>query len=391
MISLDEALARLIGLANPLGEELAPLPDTIGRWTAAPVKAKRTQPSQALSAMDGYAVAHADWPGPFTVSGESAAGAPYDGGLAAGQAVRIFTGAVIPEGADTVIIQENIDRDGDLAKPKPDDTIAIGQHVRPAGSDFSAGQVLIDVGEPMTPANIALASSGGHGTVLVRRRPTVEILATGNELVPSGEPVGAGQIPESNAIMVATLLQDFRCGVSSPGIIPDDSEAIKAAIRASTADILVTIGGASVGEHDLVKPALEACGAELDFWKVAMRPGKPLLAGKQGGRLILGLPGNPVSAFVTAFLFLRPLVAALSGATNPLPQRIPAVLFGSLPANGDRTDHIRAKRLGVSVSPIGPNDSGSLYALAHSDTLIIREPHAPKANPGDEVEVIYIA
>ncbi len=391
MISLDEAQARLIALATPLEEEQIILPDTIGRWTASQVKAKRTQPSQPLSAMDGYAIAYADFPVPFRIVGESAAGISFKGRISQGETVRIFTGAVMPEGTDTVIIQENIERVDEWAKPDEGLAIQKGQHVRLAGSDFCKGDVLIDVGEPMTPANIALASAGGHGTVKVRRRPTVEILATGNELVPSGAPVGEGQIPESNAIMVGTMLHQFRCSVISPGIIPDDLETIKAAIRASKADILVTLGGASVGDHDLVRPALEGCGASLDFWKVAMRPGKPLMAGTQAGRIILGLPGNPVSAFVTAFLFLRPLVATLSGASHPLPERIPAVLFGSLPANGDRTDHVRAKRMGVTVTPVGQNDSGALAALAKSDTLIIRKPHAPAALPGDEVEVIYIA
>ncbi len=390
MISLDEAQARLIALATPLGEELAPLPVAIGRWTAAPVRAKRTQPSQDLSAMDGYAVSFADIPGPLYVIGDSAAGSPFRGRIEHGQAVRIFTGAVMPHGADTVIIQEDVERDGDWAKVPADYSARLAQHVRHAGGDFREGDILIDVGEPMTPANIALASSGGHGAIKVRRRPVVEIIATGNELVPSGAPVGEGQIPESNAIMVAAMLHDLRCTVTSPGIIPDDLDAIKSAIRNSKADILVTIGGASVGDHDLVRPALEACGAALDFWKVAMRPGKPVMAGTQGGRLVLGLPGNPVSAYVTAFLFLKPLVAVLSGAADPLPRATLATLDASLPACGDRTDHVRGKRMGNRVSPVGLNDSSALAALAQADCLIVRAPGSKPAQIGDAVEILHI-
>ncbi len=390
MIDLEEAQARLIALASPLPEEVVSLPDAIGRFCASPVRAKRTQPARDLSAMDGYAVAHNDIPGPFYVVGESSAGNSFKGRVEHGQAVRIFTGAAMPHGSDTVIIQEDTDREGDWIRIDPTLKASLGQHFRAAGGDFREGDILIEPGDPLTPARIALAASGGHGALPVRRRPTVEIIATGNELVPPGALVGPDQLPESNALMIGAMLHDFRCSVISPGIIRDDLDAIKAAIQSSTADILVTCGGASVGDHDLVRPALAACGAEIEFWKVAMRPGKPVMAGRLGQKIILGLPGNPVSAFVTAWMFLRPLVATLSGAIDPLPKRTTSQLARSLPANGDRVDHIRARRLGGMVEPFGRNDSAALSALAQADALIVRAPHAPMAKIGDEVEIIVI-
>jgi molybdopterin molybdotransferase len=390
MISLEEAQSRLIALATPLSEETVSLPEAIGRYCASPIRAKRTQPARDLSAMDGYAIAHNDLPGPFYVVGESAAGNSFKGRIDHGQAVRIFTGAAMPHGSDTVIIQEDIDREGDWIRIDPSLTATLGQHFRAAGGDFREGDVLIEPGDPLTAARIALAASGGYGAVPVRRRPSVEIIATGSELVPPGAEVGPDQLPESNSLMIAAMLHDFRCSVVSPGIVRDDMAEICAAIQSSTADILVTCGGASVGDHDLVRPALDACGAELDFWKVAMRPGKPLLAGRLGNKIILGLPGNPVSAFVTAFLFLRPLVATLSGAIDPLPRRITSHLARSLPANGPRIDHIRARRIGGMVEPFGRNDSAALVAMAQADALIIRQADAPIARIGDEVEIISI-
>ena len=390
MISLEQAQARLIALASPLSEETVLLPDAIGRWAAAPVNAKRTQPNRDLSAMDGYAVAQASAPGSWRVIGESAAGAGYSGTVGAGEAVRIFTGGPLPAGTDTVVMQENVSREGDRIGLLPTVTVILGQHVRRRGSDFSQGAPLIQPGDLLTPARIALAASAGFGTLPVRRRPRIDILSTGNELVPPGAEVGEDQIPESNTIMVAALLQSFRCTVHSPGIVRDDMADLTAAIRASTADVLVTCGGASVGDHDLVRPALAECGATLDFWKVAMRPSKPVMAGKRGDQIILGLPGNPVSAFVTATLLLRPLVAALSGAANPLPVRTTAILDAPLPANGDRIDHIRAQWSAGRVVPVGMNDSAALLALASADALIVRERGANAANPGEQVEIILL-
>ncbi len=393
VISLEDAQARLIAQASPLEIEELSLPEAIGRWSAESVVARRTQPSRDLSAMDGYAIAAGDLPGPWTVIGESAAGAPFQGAVAARQCARIFTGAALPSGTDTVIIQEDTALSGQEMSLLSDRMITRGQHVRSRGSDFEADTPLIARGERLTAARIALAAMGGYGTLKAHRRPTLAILSTGSELVAPGTDAGDDFLPESNSLMIGAMMQDFRCRVVSPGIIPDDLQVLTGAIQeaAQEADIIVTVGGASVGDHDLVRPALEACGATLDFWRVAMRPGKPVMAGKLGNRLILGLPGNPVSAFVTAALFLRPLLAALGGSSSPLPRRELAILHGVLPANGARLDHVRAIRNLGLVRPIGKNDSAALHALATADTLIIRQPNAPAAQNGETIEILHIA
>jgi molybdopterin molybdotransferase len=393
MISIDEALSRLLALVTPLPCETVPLTDAIGRWASEPIIAKRTQPARDLSAMDGYALAANGAVPSWDVVGESSAGSPYRGSIMAGQAVRIFTGAALPTGADRVIMQEDAARDGNVISATSANRIEPGHHVRRSGSDFRSGDTLIEAGERLTPARIALAVSGGHAELPVRRRVQVEVLSTGNELVAPGEDAGDDLLPESNALMVGLMLRDFRCSVVSPGIIPDDLELLTGAIRQAneSADVIVTTGGASVGDHDLVRPALEACGATLDFWKVAMRPGKPMFAGKLGRSIILGLPGNPVSAYVTAELFLKPLIAALGGATTPSPRRELAILHGDLPAVGPRTDHIRAVRNLGLVVPVGVNDSAALRALAKADTLIVRPAHSAPAKSGDTIEIILLS
>ncbi len=390
MISLSGAQSRLIALASPLEIEIVSLPEAVGRWTSAPVYAKRTQPARDLSAMDGYAIAQVGLPGPWSVIGESAAGTSFEGTIGPGQAVRIFTGAALPDAADTVIVQEDIHRTGDVIAIPAELRILPRQHVRLAGSDFGTGDLLIESSELLTPARLALAATGGHGAIPVRRKPVVEIVPTGDELVPAGAAVGRDQLPESNAIMLATMLRHYRCGVISNGIVGDQLDALIARFRASEADVLVTCGGASVGDHDLVRPALEACGAKLDFWKVAMRPGKPVMAGRLGNKIVLGLPGNPVSAFVTAHLFLLPLVAALSGAADPLPASETAICDALLTANGNRTDHLRARFHAGHVLPFGANDSAALFALANADCLIVREPNAPALAAGSAVEILRL-
>jgi molybdopterin molybdotransferase len=325
--------------------------------------------------------------------GESAAGLPFSGAVATGQAVRIFTGAALPSGTDTIVIQEDVTVSDTGFSLSTEQIIASGQHVRPKGSDFETGTPLIARGDRLTSARIALAAMGGHATLKVHRRAIIAIVSTGNELVPPGVDAGEDFLPESNSLMIGAMLRDFRCSVISPGIIPDDLDVLKSAIHDATqeADIIVTIGGASVGDHDLVRPALEACGAQLDFWRVAMRPGKPVMAGMLGNCLVLGLPGNPVSAFVTAELFLKPLLATLGGASSTLPRRELAILHGELPANGARIDHIRGVRNRGLVRPIGINDSAALSALAASDCLIVRAPNAPAAKNGETIDIIHIA
>ncbi|MFM2099408.1 MAG: hypothetical protein RLZZ366_947 [Pseudomonadota bacterium] len=393
MIGIDEALSRLLGLVSPLPCETVSLTDSIGRWVSEPITAKRTQPARDLSAMDGYALAGNGPISSWDVVGESAAGVPYQGSIMAGQAVRIFTGAALPAGADRVIMQEQVTREGNVISATSTAFIEPGHHVRRAGSDFRTGDMLIETGERLTPARIALAVSGGYAELPVRRRVQVAVLSTGSELVAPGEEAGDDLLPESNSLMVGLMLRDFRCSVVSPGIIPDDMGLLTGAIRQAqeTADVIVTTGGASVGDHDLVRPALEACGATLDFWKVAMRPGKPVFAGMLGRSVILGLPGNPVSAYVTAELFLKPLIAALGGASAPAPRRELAILHGELPAVGPRTDHVRAARNLGLVTPVGVNDSAALRALAKADTLIVRPAQSPPATSGDTIEIIILS
>jgi molybdopterin molybdotransferase len=390
MIELAEAQARLFALGGPVDAEDVPLIGAVGRWAANDVAARRTQPARDLSAMDGYAIRAVDAPGPWRVIGESAAGRLFAGFVGPGEAVRIFTGAVVPDGADAILIQENALRDGNIATLTGEAPFT-GKHIRKAGADFAGGSVLIAKGEPITPARIALAAMGGHATLSVARKLRVAIVSTGDELVLPGEPAAEGQIPSSNASMLAAMLAELPVEVHDRGIIRDDLAALTAEFQVCAgADIIVSIGGASVGDHDLVKPALKAAGASLDFWKIAMRPGKPVIAGILADAIVLGLPGNPVSAFVTAFLLLKPLIAHLSGATNPLPERIEARLDGPLPANGNRLDHVRGILKGSIATPTGTNDSSMLAALSSSNTLIIRDIDAPAAASGDTVLCLRI-
>jgi molybdopterin molybdotransferase len=385
VISLEEAQARLFALRGAAEAEQVPLVEAAGRWAAADVVAQRTQPVRDLSAMDGYAIRFADLPGPWTVVGESAAGRLFDGSVDTREAVRIFTGAVVPEGADCVLIQENAARDGDrltLAGDPPTE----GRHIRRAGNDFAEGTVLVSAGERITPPRVGLAAMGGHATLAVRRKLRVAIISTGDELVPPGGDCAEDQIPSSNGPMLTAMLADMPVEVENRGIVRDDLVALTAEfVACAGADIIVTIGGASVGDHDLVRPALEAAEANLDFWKISMRPGKPVMAGMLGNTVVLGLPGNPVSAFVTAMLLLKPLIAHLGGSASPLPERITATLDANLPANGNRIDHIRAVLDGATASPSGQNDSSLLRALSSSNALIIRDINAPEAFAGDQV------
>ncbi len=391
MISLEEAQAALLANIVALPIETCPLLDANGRWAAANVTAVRTQPACNLSAMDGYAIAHVSFPGPWQVCGESAAGSPWNGACDSKKAVRIFTGSIMPDEYDCVIIQEDTSRAEDIISFSGTATPKCGQHIRRAGSDFKAGTVLIKSGDRITAARIALVAMGGHGQICARRRVRIALLSTGNELVKPGEPAANHQIPSSNAPMLAAMIADLPADVVDLGIIADDVDAIAQAMRSADVDILVTIGGASVGDHDLVKPALETCGATLDFWKVAMRPGKPVLVGKIGNTLVLGLPGNPVSAFVTSLLFLRPAICAFGGAANPLPARVTAILDGTLPSTGPRTDHIRGHVHNGHVKAVGIDDSAILIGLAQSNALIVRPPNSAPVKTGDTVEIIVHA
>ena len=391
LLPVADAQARLFALAPPVGSETLPLKDAAGRWLAGAVHATRDQPFADLSAMDGYALRFADLQQSLKVIGESAAGRGFSGLIGAGEAVRIFTGAPVPAGADTILVQEEAARDGDTLTLNGEGPPRIGAHIRPRAQDFSRGAQILPEGARLTPAAIGLAAAAGHGTLRVHRAIRVAIVSTGDELVPAGAEVTGAQLPSANAPMLAALLADLPVSIVDGGIVPDDLAAMTAALAGIDADIIVTTGGASVGDHDLVRPALLAAGGSLDFWKIAMRPGKPLLAGRLGDAAVLGLPGNPVAAFVTATLFLRPLIAHLSGAADPLPRRLSAPLAHPLAANGAREDYIRARRTATGLDAYPVQDSGMLAALAGSDALIIRPIGAPSAAAGDIAEYIALA
>ena len=391
MISVTEAQARLFALAPAVETETAPLRDAAGRWAARDILAVRTQPASDLSAMDGYAIRFADLPGPFALVGESAAGRPFTGTVGTMEAARIFTGAAMPAGADTVMVQEEARQEGGQILLTGEGPRAKGRNVRRKGLDFSAGDMLIASGARLTPARIAVAATGGHGALPVSRRLRVAIVATGDELVVPGTVLTEAVLPESNGAMLGAMLADLPVEVIDLGILPDRLDVTTAAFKAVDADILVTTGGASVGDHDLVRPALEAAGGSIDFWRIALRPGKPMMAGRLGNAVVLGLPGNPVSAFVTAFLFLRPLIATMAGALDPFPRTATAVLGEELPANDHRQDYLRATTRDGHVFAASIQDSSMLLTLARADCLIVRHPHAPALGAEEVVEILPFA
>ena len=392
LLSADAALARILDGVAPLPEETVPVEQADGRVLARDLAATLTQPPFDASAMDGYAVYGdaAAKPGDrWTVIGESAAGRGFAGSAAPGQAVRIFTGAPLPAGCGTVVIQENVAREGcDIVAT--DATPAKG-NIRPAGVDFAAGIVALRRGRRLDPHALTLAAAMGHASVPVTRRPVVAILATGDELVPPGTQPGPDQIVSSNPVGLAALVERAGGTARLLGIAPDRLDALAALIaEARGADVLVTIGGASVGDHDLVGPALRKEGIDLAFWRVAIRPGKPLMFGHLGKTRVLGLPGNPVSALITARMFLVPLVQAMTGLPADAQEHETAILTQPLDANGPRLHLMRAK-LGrrhdglLTVAPMPSQDSSLLTALAEANCLIHRPMNAPPAKPGDTV------
>ncbi|PAX09338.1 molybdopterin molybdotransferase MoeA [Sphingomonas lenta] len=395
LLPVAEAQARLLALAEPVAAETVPLAQAAGRWAVEDVRALRTQPAADLSAMDGYAIRHADLPGPWTVTGESAAGRPFAGAVGRGEAVRIFTGAAVPPGADAVLVQEEAEREGATLRLTGEGPPRVGGNIRPRGLDFSTGDVLIRAGERLTPARLALAAIGGQSALKVPRPIRVAVAATGDELVPPGSQhisADPAKLPESNGLILAALLAGYPVELIDLSILPDDEAVMRDTFANIRADLLVTTGGASVGDHDLVRPALEAAGGSIDFWRIALRPGKPMMAGRLGDAVVLGLPGNPVSAFVTALLFVRPTVARLAGAADPLPRTAAAILGEDLPANGERADYLRAAHgPDGRVRASSVQDSSMLLTLARSTCLIVRPPHAPAAKAGDSAEILDIS
>lgn len=389
LLPVPEAQARLLALAPAIATERLPLIAAAGRYLREPVIARRTQPVADLSAMDGYAIRFADMPGPWRVIGESAAGHDFDGAVAAGEAVRIFTGAPLPPGTDTILVQEEAARDGATLRLAGDGPAFRTRNVRARGLDFHEGDTLAATGDALTPARLALIATGGVREVVVSRPVRVALAATGDELVEPGS--DAPGLPESNRLMLRAMLGGLPVEVVDLGILPDRLEPMRDAFAAVTADVLVTTGGASVGDHDLVRPALEAAGATIDFWRIALRPGKPMMAGRRGDCVVIGLPGNPVSAFVTGLLFVLPLVIAIAGARAPLPHTTRALLGEALPANGERTDYIRAELRDGLLHAAAIQDSSMLATLARANCLIVREPHAPPALTGESAEILVIA
>lgn len=384
-LPLEEAQARLLALAALLPVERVDIDSLAGRFLAEPLHARRTQPACDLSAMDGYAVTAGDLAGPWQVIGESAAGHPFEGIVAPGQAVRVATGAVLPQGADAVILQEDTRRDGAGLTLTGTPPSPPGKHIRRTGLDFREGGLLLEAGTRLGPAQIALAIAGGHRHVAVRRRPVLAVLDSGDELAGDDGECLPHQIPASNGTMLAMMAAPLVSRTRRLGPVPDSMEALAEALaQAEDADVIVTSGGASVGDHDLIRPALEAWGAQIDFWRVAIKPGKPLLIARRGQQLIVGLPGNPVSSFVTAFHFLLPLLSALQGASSPLPRRIAARLAEPLGPGGGRREFLRAVWDGREIKALALQDSGALSSLAAANALIDRPARAVPAGPGEE-------
>ncbi len=399
LLPVAEALTRILADAAPLPADDAKLDDALGRVLTADLKALRTQPPDNVSAMDGYAVRGADEekvPATLKVVGEVAAGHPFAGKVGAGQAVRIFTGGVMPQGSDTVVIQEFASRDGDnvtFGKPT-----AKGRNVRLKGIDFAEGDTLLAKGHRLTDRDLMLAAAMNYPAVPVHRRPKVAVLGTGDELIPPGGTPRPGEIVYSNGYALRALARSEGAEAIDLGVVGDTVDAIAAAVRrarAANVDVLVTTGGASVGEHDLVQRALAGQGMNLSFWRLALRPGRPMMYGRLAAMQVLGVPGNPVSSYVCAFLFLVPLIRRLSGRPDAHPVPEEAVLGCDMPANDEREDYLRATLQpgagGPVATPLPHQDSSLMAPLAAADCLLIRPAHAPPAVAGSPCVILKLA
>ncbi|MGD8326199.1 MAG: molybdopterin molybdotransferase MoeA [Sphingomonadales bacterium] len=395
MLKVEDALAKIIEPIKVLESEMVALDDAILRMLAEDVISKRTHPPSDVSAMDGYAIRAEDVqqaPTRLKVIGESAAGKAFQGALKPGQAVRIFTGAHLPVGSDTIVMQENTERlspeEVSILQPA-----ILKRHVRPKGLDVNEGDPILSKGTKLQARHIGLAATAGHAQLPVTRKPRVGLLFTGSELVAPGEPCGPDQIVNSNAPMLSALLRNHGAEVVNLGIAEDAPNAILEAAKGfDDVDLCITVGGASVGDHDLVQPVLSQAGLEVDFWKIAMKPGKPLIYGHFRGRPFIGLPGNPGSAMVCAQLYVIPAIQALSGVKSIQHHYLKAVLTNPLQENGPRQDYIRAvcnqTDEGLTVTPLKLQDSSMLSTFAKANCLLMRPPHSDEAKAGDGVHII---
>jgi molybdopterin molybdotransferase len=395
MIPVAEAVARIVSAFAPTPVEIVAIGDAAGRVLAQDAVARSSQPPFPVSSMDGYALRTGDAAQPgatLRIIGASPAGHPFAGRVGAGEAVRIFTGGVVPEGADAIVIQEDTEAAGDTVTLKL--AAEAGRHIRVAGLDFKEGEALAVKGQRLSARDLSLIAAGDVAHVSVRRKPRVVFAATGDELSLPGAPRKPGGIVASSGYALAAMIERWGGEAVDLGILPDTSEAVAGiADRAQGADLVVTLGGASVGDHDLVQKALGPRGFALDFWKIAMRPGKPLIFGKLGKTPLLGLPGNPVSTLVCAMLFLGPAIAAMLGRADDT-AAVTATLAGDLKANDGREDYLRARvetRGGERfVSAFAVQDSSMLSVLARADALIVRKPHAAAARAGETVTVVLL-
>jgi molybdopterin molybdotransferase len=396
MLSVAEALERVLEGVTALPAETVALGEAHERVLAEDIAAKLTQPPFPSSAMDGYAIRRQDiaaMPARLKIIGESAAGHPFAGALGPGETVRIFTGAALPGNADYVVIQENVTPSDGYAEVRE---AGEGDFIRPIGVDFAEGEVLLRAGSRLTARDLLLAAQMNHASLPVRRRPTIAILASGDELVPPGGSPQAGQIISSIPTGLAAMLRKTGATPRALGIARDTLESLNAHIAAAAdADVLVTIGGASVGDHDLVRQALETAGYRIEFHKIAMRPGKPLMSGARDTQPLIGLPGNPVSAMVCSIIFLLPLVAARPGENQGQAAATAMPLAAPLPENGPRQHYMRARIIlrdgREAVEALPSQDSSLTAALAAATCLIVRPPHAPTAHAGDEVQILALA
>lgn len=396
LLPVAEAQQRIIEAVTPLPAEQISLADGLGRVLATDVASRRDQPPMAVSAMDGYAVRAADvatLPATLKVIGYAPAGHAFDGTLGAREAVRIFTGAPVPEGADTIVIQENTEQSDETVRVV-DGKASVGRFIRPAGLDFATGDVLLNRGKVLTARDVGLSAAMNVPWLSVHRKPRISILATGDEIVMPGDPIGRDQIVSSNALSLAAFIIAQGGTPLDLGIAPDEEDGLRAlAAGARGSDILVTTGGASVGDHDLVQSVLGDIGLEVDFWRIAMRPGKPLMFGRIDGTFLIGLPGNPVSSLVCAIMFLAPAIRKMLGMDNLLPETGTAHLGIDLPENDEREDYLRASlsrddKGDVIATPYGKQDSSMFATIARADALVIRKPFATEAKAGTPVEFI---